>query len=250
MRRLPPDPLSRRAVWAARLGWFASVVVAMGVLGIRFRMLAVWPGLVVIAAGLLVALLALLLALIGFRQIWVIGARGFGSALVGFLLALGLLVWPGIMLARAIDSPVVHDVTTDPLNPPEFGRSRAVLAARDGYVPPVAPAFVPDGLKPLLLDVPVDEAMPMLDEAIANLGWEVLDRQLPSRRGAPGRIEAIQRGLLLRLPDGITIRVTPLLDQTRIDIRSATRYGNSDFGANARRIRAFQAEVSSIARGR
>ena len=75
---------------------------------------------------------------------------------------------------------------------------------------------------------------------------------LPPQRPAPvsreprdGRIDAIARSLIMGFPDDITIRIRALPDQTRIDVRSASRYGRHDFGVNARRIRRFAAELQA-----
>jgi uncharacterized protein (DUF1499 family) len=57
----------------------------------------------------------------------------------------------------------------------------------------------------------------------------------------------VDRTLLLKLPDDITVRIRPRADGTRIDIRSASRLGNHDFGANAARVRRFLEEVSELA---
>jgi uncharacterized protein (DUF1499 family) len=43
----------------------------------------------------------------------------------------------------------------------------------------------------------------------------------------------------------VTIRLRPLAGQTRIDMRSASRVGRHDFGANARRIQRFAQEVQA-----
>ena len=45
--------------------------------------------------------------------------------------------------------------------------------------------------------------------------------------------------------DDITIRIRPLAGQSRIDIRSASRLGRHDFGANAKRIAAFAEELQT-----
>ena len=38
--------------------------------------------------------------------------------------------------------------------------------------------------------------------------------------------------------DDVVIRISPLGKGTRVDVRSASRFGTHDFGANASRIRA------------
>ncbi len=45
--------------------------------------------------------------------------------------------------------------------------------------------------------------------------------------------------------DDVTIRIRPLAGQSRIDIRSVSRLGRHDFGANARRIAAFAEQLQT-----
>jgi uncharacterized protein (DUF1499 family) len=49
------------------------------------------------------------------------------------------------------------------------------------------------------------------------------------------------------MPSDITVRVRPRVDGTRIDIRSASRFGSHDLGANAGYIRDFLEEASNLA---
>jgi uncharacterized protein (DUF1499 family) len=69
----------------------------------------------------------------------------------------------------------------------------------------------------------------------------------PGGRVGLGRLEAIDRTFLLRLPDDITVRIRGRADGSRIDVRSASRLGTHDLGQNARRIRAYLEEVSNLA---
>lgn len=257
MRRLPPDPLSQRAVWSRRIGWFAVAVTVMGVLAMRFGLLPFGQSAAVMAAGAGLALLALLLAVAALVQIWNIGARGLSQAVTGLLLALALLIGPAALAVQAGRTAPLRQVSTDLSAPPHFSRARAALAARgDSEVPDFGPQDAaaqrrayPD-LKPVMLDMPADEAMTLVDSTIEALGWQVVARQPPSRRGAPGHIDAVEKSLVMRLPDDVVVRITPLLERTRIDIRSASRFGDRDFGSNARRLREFMAELDSEARGR
>jgi uncharacterized protein (DUF1499 family) len=51
-------------------------------------------------------------------------------------------------------------------------------------------------------------------------------------------------------PSDIAIRIKPSATQTRIDIRSVSRLGRHDFGANAGRIVKFASDVADAARER
>jgi uncharacterized protein (DUF1499 family) len=84
-------------------------------------------------------------------------------------------------------------------------------------------------------------------KAADNLGWQVIEAVPPGGRSGQGRLDAVARSLVLKLPEDITVRIRPLADGTRIDIRSASRLGVHDLGANAKRIRAFLEEASGLA---
>jgi uncharacterized protein (DUF1499 family) len=86
-----------------------------------------------------------------------------------------------------------------------------------------------------------------VQKAAGNLGWQVIEAVPPGGRIGTGRLEAVDRTFLLKLPDDITVRLRPRADGTRIDIRSASRFGSHDLGVNAARIRSFLEETSSLA---
>ena len=58
-----------------------------------------------------------------------------------------------------------------------------------------------------------------------------------------GRIEASQTSRWFRFTDDIVIRVTPDGPGSRVDMRSLSRQGRSDFGVNAARIGAYMGEL-------
>ena len=58
-----------------------------------------------------------------------------------------------------------------------------------------------------------------------------------------GQLEAIDRTLVLGFYDDVAVRVRGVRGGSAVDIRSASRFGKSDFGANATRVRALRAEI-------
>jgi uncharacterized protein (DUF1499 family) len=255
MRRLIiEEPVSRAALFARKIAWFALAVTAVALAFMRFQLVDVLPGAISLAAGLGLAALAVLLALAAFARIWMEGRRGIGAAAKGLVLALAILAYPGLFAFRAATLPRLNDVSTDIDDPPAFSRARATLEARGGRVPPEVPretrlaqrAAYPQ-VAPLTLDVNPEEAFELVRKAAANRGWQVVETVRPGGRVGLGRIEAIDRTFLLRLPDDITVRIRPRADGSRIDVRSASRLGNHDLGQNARRIRAYLDEVSNLA---
>jgi uncharacterized protein (DUF1499 family) len=77
-------------------------------------------------------------------------------------------------------------------------------------------------------------------------GWQVTGED-----AAAGRIEAVATSRLFRFRDDVVIRVQagPQEQGARIDVRSRSRIGQSDLGANAERIRAFLARVREMQAG-
>ncbi|HEX3116956.1 MAG TPA: DUF1499 domain-containing protein, partial [Bradyrhizobium sp.] len=68
--------------------------------------------------------------------------------------------------------------------------------------------------------------------------------QLPRRTG---RIEAVARTPIMGFREDVSIRVTPDGDGSRVDIRSASRYFESDLGSNASRVSRLIDDIYSAA---
>ena len=89
-----------------------------------------------------------------------------------------------------------------------------------------------------------------MQRAARVMGWDIVDSARPGGRIGLGRLDAVDHTFLLRFPDDITVRLRPRTEGTRVDVRSASRYGSHDFGTNAARIQAFLEEVSAQAEAR
>ena len=233
MRRLIiEEPVSRAAIWSGRTAWFALAVTAVAVAFMRFQLVDILPGFVSLAAALGVAVAAVLLAFAAFVRIWMEGRRGVGEAVKGLVLALVILAYPGLYALRALTLPALNDISTDIDDPPAFSRSRASLEARNGRLPPdvarekrIAQRDAYPQVAPLTLDLAPEETFDLVRKAAANRGWQVIETVRPGGRVGLGRIEAVDRSFLLRLPDDITVRIRPRADGSRIDVRSASRIG-------------------------
>lgn len=71
------------------------------------------------------------------------------------------------------------------------------------------------------------------------MGLEIVDAD-----PAGGRLEATGTSLLFGFKDDVVVRVTGTAEGAQVDVRSKSRVGLSDLGANARRIRTFLRELS------
>ncbi|MGX7708317.1 DUF1499 domain-containing protein [Methylobacterium sp. Gmos1] len=255
MRRLiVEEPVTRAAPWALRLAWLSLAVVGLSLLLVRDPRAETEAALAALGSGVGLAALAVLLAVAAFVRVWREGARGLGVAVGGLLLAALVLAYPAYMAARGAMLPPLTDVSTDIENPPAFSRSRAAWEARGGRLPrdsnPAARALQREAypqIAPLTLDLGPDEAFALAMKAAQNRKWQVVESYKPGGRVGNGRIEAVVRSRLLGLPYDVTVRLHPRADGTRIDVRSATRFGDRDFGQNADHIRAYLDEIGNLA---
>jgi uncharacterized protein (DUF1499 family) len=78
-------------------------------------------------------------------------------------------------------------------------------------------------------------------QAARDMGWEIVDAD-----PVEGRIEATDRTLWFGFADDVVIRLATTDSGTRLDVRSKSRIGGSDVGANARRIRRYLARLDRM----
>jgi hypothetical protein len=79
-----------------------------------------------------------------------------------------------------------------------------------------------------------------LETARAQSNWEITDSDSAKRR-----IHAVARTPLMRFADDVTIEVRDGDGGATLHMRSRSRLGRNDFGANANRIRAYFKAVES-----
>lgn len=253
MRRLIlEEPYSAAALWSRRLVLFALAVATIAVVLARTRLVDITAVLAVFGAAVVIGCLALLFAGAGSVIIWRTGQRGAGVIVGTVLLAAVLLGYPAFLAAQAVRLPLINDVSTDLIDPPDFARSARALAARGNLThAPIPPGWreaqrrAYTDIQPILLDFEADEAWQIVQKAVAARNWQVVDQVMPGGRTGVGHIDAVDRTLVMGFPDDVTIRLKPLAGQTRIDVRSASRIGRHDFGVNARRIRRFAQELQA-----
>ena len=249
--------LNKGARVARALAWIGLVVaIASGVaellagLGYRWGWWHFRTGLSIMRwaattdlAAVLLTLLATGLALkFGARRIALLAVRG---------LVLSLIVGgPPLYLYREVNSvPRIHDISTDTDNPPRFV---AVLPSRKGVenstdysaeVAQLQKRGYPE-IAPAMLDVAPLPALQRAERAVRAMGWEIV-----AVAPADGRIEATDTTLLFGFKDDVVIRVTPNGAGSRVDVRSLSRVGRSDFGTTAKRIRLFMQQLEAAKAG-
>jgi uncharacterized protein (DUF1499 family) len=248
---------ARLARWSLRLALFAVAILLITLLTHRFAGLPTPLAMNLIIASIALGALAILSALIAGIQIWVKARTGAWNAAIGFLLGVPLTVWPLAYLNTARTLPQLNDISTDLENVPRFvtlaqnrpeGANRAQHPGREAAKQQLE--AYPD-LRPILLDRSVEEAHDLVYEAMRSrrgLNWRIVHDEIPSaatRPPKPGLIEAVERTTIMGFTDEIVVRIVGDDRQSRIDIRSKSRFGRHDLGANAARVRRFVREMNA-----
>jgi hypothetical protein len=256
--------------------WFAIAAVGtkLGLWSWQFglgKMTIGW-GPMLLMAALGVSVIAIIVALIKSPRkqalMLALGALLVSGLAFGRVLAFG---------GQAERLPPLHDVQTDWSNP--IQPSEALLAAREStgalnavedapVVPAGADARWPGTggrlvselqeeaeFDPATQSSPKDAPYPQIDTlvepaasydmafaaalaAVEDRGWTIVTNDIQS-----GSIEATQASFWFDFKDDVLIRVTPEGEGSRIDVRSVSRVGLSDLGANAKRVRDLLDEI-------
>jgi hypothetical protein len=82
----------------------------------------------------------------------------------------------------------------------------------------------------------VQRAYEVTEQLVIKRKWLVIDERAPQPPRRIGRIEAVARTPIMGFREDVSIRITPDGDGSRVDIRSSSRYFESDLGSNAARI--------------
>jgi uncharacterized protein (DUF1499 family) len=252
-RRISEQPTSRLAIWSRRVALFSLAATVIAVIVVRSGALEIVPALSTLAGALALAIVAVVLAFGAAVSIWKDGVGGVGEAVTGLLIGLALTAYPAYLGVKAYRLPAIYDVTTDPIDPPKF---EAIARLRPRDANPVAYAglytaeqqrLAYSDIEPDLTTVSPQEAYNAVLKVIAKRKWHVVDAR-PPQGTAPrdGLIEAIARTPILGFRDDVAVRVRATQEGARIDVRSASRYGRHDLGANAARVRALIDDVDDV----
>jgi hypothetical protein len=255
----------RLSVLLSRISLFAAlpalIVALCAILCVRFGVLS-------LAAGMNLMIPAAALALVAFVAggVWTWMAlrandsRGWRFGAVGFAVALAILAPAANDTIRRFSSAPLVDITTNPGEPPQFvavlpertgadnppgydGDRKLVYAGKETTAIAVQKKAYPS-LRPYAGLVPRVESPKTVMfwrafEAAKRMGWHIV-----SFDEKTGHIEATDSSLFFGTKDDIAIDVRPAgKTGARVEVRSKSRMGDNDRGANAARIKSYVQEI-------
>lgn len=166
---------------------------------------------------------------------------------LGFLGLIPLGFAAVTMIAGLVKYPAINDISTDIENPPVFTHACSLGAneGRDMVFPDTFKAIIreryPD-LQPLRVNAEPSEAYEKaLEVAKRQEGWTIT-HESPEEM----MFEGVAVTAMLGFRDDFVVRMREHENGTRIDMRSKSRKGKGDLGANAKRIRAFFDELKAL----
>jgi len=233
----------------SRLWFVPSILVvgllAVGVIGAFSQLLSPAQGFYLFLAGVLIAALSSVVLAGASAYASATGRAWRGTAVRAAIVP--VLAFVAVVLPRALEpTPIMNDVTTDLEDPPAFARE--VAAAPGAAAQDPRPDFTelqriayPD-IQPLASsEAPAQSFQRALEVAREMSNWEVTDADTGQRL-----IYAVATSRIFGFRDDIVIRVRAQGEGSRIDLRSRSRLGRGDMGANAARIRTYQERFRAV----
>jgi uncharacterized protein (DUF1499 family) len=223
----------------------ALAVIAAGIISAHYRLTAPFFGFQLMLIGLIFAALALLCGLIALPMTFFSEKRrgALSRAALGFLLALVIVTPILIVVSRTRQYPLINDITTDTQKPPVFVKAIELQpkAGRDmSYNPQIAAlqngAAAYHDLAPLKMEGRPDEVF----KRVEILAGEVPNWQITRNDQQNHVIEGLATSGLFKFQDDFIIEVRPADGGgSLVEMRSKSRDGKGDLGANYHRIMSF-----------
>lgn len=219
----------------------AAALLPIGALGSKFGIWHFGVGFSLLQGAVVLSVIILVGGIVG----WIVATKkGLGGdkpgLLMGCLVSALVLAFMGMQFRTATTLPQIHNITTNPEDPPQFdavvalrGEQSNPLAYDAAELAPLQRAAYPT-LQTLELDASPSEALSRSQAALESMGLEIVAVD-PDQ----GLVEATETTFWFGFKDDVAVRVRPSASGSAVDVRSVSRVGRSDLGANAARIGKF-----------
>lgn len=262
----------------AKLAWLILILAVLlpvyfagAALGTRFGFLD-WQfslGVLIIQWGPRLIIGVLVLAAVILLATLIRAPRtGWRAALVAVLIPLSALGYLGWVRGQAEGIPPIHDISTRPGDPPVFSPDLMADRSRSPDANPVVSLTVPisslekyqgdrfaDMADRTLGQIAAEaypEVTPLTTPATPAVAWAAARAEIEARGwtivsedAVAGTLDATATTFWFGFKDDVAVRVRPDGAGAVIDVRSTSRVGLSDLGANAARIEAYLEAVSA-----
>ena len=255
----PHRPLQSRLSWLSLiLALLLPVWFAIAALGSKFGLWSFRVGLGTMTREIGVWLLIIVSVLAIASFLWALIKKPRGQWLVPLLalaVPVGIFVMLNAVSGKAENNPI-HDVATNPADPPEF--SQRLLDLRGPDANPVADYGVAqdklDGqtlervntqlypaMSPIVTTTAPSDALPLVQAAMMEAGLEDIVSD-----PVEGRVEGTDETFWYGFKDDVVARIRAVEGGgSVIDLRSVSRVGQSDLGKNAARVEELKLAIEA-----
>ena len=220
----------------------AIAMIAAGIIGAHFYLVAPFMGFQLFAVGFLLSILGFVIGIIGILMTRRGPARaGRNRAVIGTVICAVIALPLIFTVLRGSKYPPINDITTDFDSPPEFvnaqklqHENRDMKYDKAKYADRQQAGYGPIG--PIKEHLSPDDAFARVTEvAKASPRWTITYSDPATKT-----IEVVATSRLFHFNDDVVIQVRQASGgASLIEMRSKSRDGIGDFGVNARRIRHF-----------
>jgi len=154
----------------------------------------------------------------------------------------------GSFVYKAQKYPFIHDISTDLVHAPQLKAAAKARVDSDHSVEYLASevAQLQQNAYPQLLPLKVTQSPQAVFNAAKGLmlenGWQLMAE---NNQQSPFTLEASHTSLLFGFTDDLVVRIQATEDGAVVDMRSMSRVGKSDMGANAQRIQRFLTDLAN-----
>ena len=231
-------------------GVVALLLLPLGALGSRVGLWSFLTGFMFLGGGAILATIGVVVGIVGLILARKANRPADRPGLyVGIVVSVMVLAFLMAQFNTASSVPPIHNISTDMVDPPAFDQ---VVALREGANPldydvsklvqfqgeQVAYGEAQQNAYPDVRthesDLAPEQALETAVGVLEDMGLQIVDTN-----PAEGRIEATATTFWFGFKDDMVVRIRPTADGSRVDVRSVSRVGQSDLGANAARIMAF-----------
>lgn len=251
-----PTPIPEETTWWSKFFVFSAllslVILVSGPIGYKFGLTGLAPSLISILVALvgaaLVIVVGLVMAVIATRKSL---RRDRNLIFVAIAISLIPLYFVVPQMLKAQSVPGIHDVSTDTANPPTFVVLVSERKETDNdlvYEDEVLGSKTATmqnqaypGVQSITSELSIEDSLNRAANILKEQGLEVA-----SVDAMAGTVEATATTAWFGFKDDVVVRAVNNGSNTVIDVRSVSRVGRSDIGANAARIEKFIAAFTSI----
>ena len=238
---------SKVAFWFKRCAIFSVLVIPVAIVGFRLNLLSFPVAYKMMGVSLLLSVAVFLLTSLSTLTQRQTDRQVMSATQFALYISLIPLLFLGMQIFTAKSLPMIHNISTDLMNPPQFekiatlrGAGTNSLSYDKTVLADLQKQAYPD-IATFVTEENFEIVFKKASAVVGMLGWELVNKDSQA-----GIIEATETTGLWGFKDDVVIRINRDNVNILLDVRSVSRIGKSDLGTNAKRIKRFFSAYQSL----